>query len=372
MAIKWLLHTELPEGLYHSFAAVFSKIPSKALIKNVSTEFSIIETGNKLFFPITKNDAISNNSFVCSPFTAYTQYAKDELKSKVPFTIVQLPILLIIKLLEQLLRLGQIDKNIHINNFLLSTNPYQDWEGSCLSEITEAILQKYPQHAIVFKSLNEYQHKTLIHNFENLGYQKITSRQVYIFNHSFENWIQHNNNKNDLRIIKKSQLQYVSHEEMWTYLPEALTLYNQLYLEKYSSYNPQFTLQYFHQCHKKALIHFQGYKDALGKLKAFSGVFVVGNTITSPLVGYDISAPRKEGLYIHAIHLIMLYKFKTGKILNLSSGAAKFKRLRGGIPTIEYSLVFIRHLGRRRKLVWNFLTFISNVIGKPLLKKYEL
>jgi len=372
MAIKWLLNIELPDGLHKSFATMFSGKCSDTLIKNVYTEVSTIQVSENLFFPVTKNDEAKGNSFVCSPYTTYALYAKDELQSKVPNKLLQFPILMVIKLFGIFFKLGQIDRNIHINNFLLSTNPYQKWDGSEITEITEAVKRKYPHHTIIFRSLNVYQHPSLIAQFEENGYDKIGSRQVYIYDTSYTNWIKHNNNKNDLRIINNKKLKYIPHHQMWEYLEEALALYNLLYIEKYSRFNPQFTLAYFKKCHQDNMIYFQGYTDTNGKLKAFSGLFIIEDTITSPLVGYDINAPKKDGLYIHAIHLIMLYKFQSGKLLNLSSGASQFKRLRGGVPAMEYSVVYSQHLPVYRRIVWRFLKFITNKIGIPLMEKYEL
>jgi hypothetical protein len=145
-----------------------------------------------------------------------------------------------------------------------------------------------------------------------------------------------------------------------------------LYLEKYSKYNPQFTIKYFTTCYNDGIVHFQGYKNSENVLKSFSGLFIIGNTITSPLIGYDTAAPQKEGLYIHAAQLALLCKFKTNLLLNLSSGAPEFKRMRGGEPSIEYSAVYSRHLNRKRKITFIILQFISNKIGVPLMKKYEM
>lgn len=372
MAIRWLSHIELPDGLYKSFASIFACSDATTLIKNVFTEVTTIKVRDNLFFPLTKNDVAKENSFVCSPYTAYALYAKDELKTKIPNKLFQIPLLWIIKILGVFFKLGKIDCNIHVNNFLLSTNPYEDWNGAEIKEITDTIKTKYPNHAIIFRSLNVYQHLSLIEQFEANGYDKIGSRQVYIYDTSYEDWIKHNNNKNDRRIINNQKLKYIPHQQMGDYLEEALELYRQLYLEKYSRYNPQFTIVYFKKCFQENLMHFQGYIDANGKLKSFAGLFIVGNTITSPLVGYDTKAPKKDGLYIHAIYLIMMYKFKSGKLLNLSSGASKFKRLRGGLPAMEYSVVYMQHLPFYRRIVWQFLKFISNKIGIPLMKKYEL
>ncbi len=372
MKIKWSLQNALTEGMNKSFAGLFESVHSNSIIQNVNTELKWVRINSQIDFPVSVNGLEVENSFVCSPYTAYARYAKDELKHKVPNKLIQIIVLGILKLFEAFLKFGNIDRNIHINNYLLSTNPYPEWDGKEIGEITDFVKEEYPKHAIIFRSINRYQHEALIKQFEKNGYQKIGSRQVYIYDMDYENWMEHQNNKHDKRIIKKQNLQYIPHEEMGPYLEEALALYNKLYLVKYSEFNPQFSLTYFKHCHEHGIMHFQGYKDAHNQLKTFSGLFIVGDTITSPLVGYDTSAPQNEGLYIHAINLIMQYKFKTGKLLNLSSGASKFKRLRGGNPSIEYSLIYIKHLSMKRRITWRILQFISNKIGIPLMEKYEL
>ncbi len=360
------------EELYQSLSILFLQQKSSDIIRNVKTEMRLMKIANQYVFPISINHQQENNSFVCSPHTAYALYSKDELKQKVNNRWLQIPILGIINFIDIILRLGKIDKNIHVNNFLLSTNPYPEWEGNEIGEITNNLLNEFPKHAIIFRSLNEYQHQNLINKFEDKGYIKLGSRQVYIYDTDYETWLKHNNNRNDIRLIKKQKLKYISHEDMYPYLEQALDLYNKLYLVKYSQFNPQFTIAYFKTCYEQQLIHFQGYVDENNKLKSFAGLFIIENTITSPLVGYDTDASQKEGLYIHAIHLIFLYKFKSGLLLNLSSGASQFKRMRGGQASIEYSLIYTQHLPFGRKLIWSILQFVSNKIGIPILNKYEL
>jgi hypothetical protein len=164
----------------------------------------------------------------------------------------------------------------------------------------------------------------------------------------------------------------INHKEMKAYLPQALQLYRDLYLKKYSELNPQLTLKYFEEVHQTGIINFHGYIDKNKILKAFSGQFTLDKTITSPIVGYDVSAPQKEGLYIHAAQLALLNKFDQGLLLNLSSGAPSFKRMRGGQASIEYSAIYLKHLPLKRRLPWKVLQFISNKIGVPLIKKYKL
>ena len=370
MAIRWAKQEEI-KGKVKWFSKMFES-PSQLLIDNVDTQYRVLYVNEELFFPVTINETEWHNSFVCSPYSAYAEYTKEEVKWTINNTALRFFLLLLIKGISAWLKRGELNKNVHVNNFLLSTNPFPEWDGKEIAEITTFLKSEYPDHAIVFRSLNEYQHSDLLKKFKTNQYDNLGSRQVYIFDLTKEDWLKHRNNKHDNKLIKKAGLNYITHQNMEALLPQALQLYRELYLEKYSELNPQFTLQYFQECYKAKIIDFQGYTDNTGTLKAFSGQFTLDKTITSPLVGYDTSAPRKQGLYIHAAQLAILSKFKLDLLLNLSSGAPKFKRMRGGQPSIEYSVLYINHLSIKRKLRWRTLKFLSNKIGVPLIRKYQL
>jgi hypothetical protein len=370
MKIRWAKQEERT-GKIEGFSKMFQS-QSQLLIENVNTQYRVLRINDGLFFPVTINDTEWDNSFVCSPYSAYAEYTKEEVKWTIKNVVLRVFLLFVIKSISGWLKRGQLNKNVHVNNFLLSTNPFPEWNGKEIPEITAFLKSEYPNHAIVFRSLNEYQHGDLLKIFETNRFDTIGSRQVYIFDLTKGDWLKHRNNKHDNKLIKKVGLKFIEHNDMEAHLPQALKLYRKLYLEKYSELNPQFTLKYFQESYASGIINFQGYTDDHGFLKAFSGQFTLDNTVTSPLVGYDTSAPRKEGLYIHAAQLAILSKFKLGLLLNLSSGAPEFKRMRGGVPSIEYSALYINHLSKKRRLRWSVLKFISNKIGVPLIKKYKL
>ncbi|MBL7977912.1 MAG: hypothetical protein JNN12_06190 [Bacteroidetes Order II. Incertae sedis bacterium] len=369
---KWVNWDEMPEGVVKAYTRLFLTAPAAHWIHNAKTQMRVLQVRDGLYFPVTINQTEWDSTFTCSPYTAYVLYAQDEIRRNLKNPLLQVGLLGLLKGVSWILKRGKINQNVHVNNFLLSTNPYPAWSGEELAAITIFLLREFPQHALIFRSLNEGQHADLLHAFQENGYHLVGSRQVYLYEMAREAWLKHNNNKHDLRLMRKQNLRYLPHEAMGAYLEEALVLYQKLYLEKYSRHNPQFSLAFFQACHRDETMVFQGFADAENRLRAFSGLFVIENTITSPLVGYDTDAPQKEGLYIHAIQLVFDYLFKTGKVLNLSSGAAHFKRLRGGKPAIEYSAVYMAHLPWFRRLVYGLLLKISNQIGIPLMKKYEL
>jgi hypothetical protein len=58
--------------------------------------------------------------------------------------------------------------------------------------------------------------------------------------------------------------------------------------------------------------------------------------------------------------------------INLSAGAAEFKRLRGGVGTIEYSAVCARHLPRYRQRAIGVLASLARTLGEPIMKRFQL
>jgi hypothetical protein len=58
--------------------------------------------------------------------------------------------------------------------------------------------------------------------------------------------------------------------------------------------------------------------------------------------------------------------------LNLSAGAAHFKRLRGGKPAIEYSAVLAEHLPQRIRRALGALRALTTRIGVPIMQRFGL
>ena len=56
----------------------------------------------------------------------------------------------------------------------------------------------------------------------------------------------------------------------------------------------------------------------------------------------------------------------------LSGGAAAFKRNRGGQPIMEYGAIYDRHLSRARRLALSALAWPTNVIGAPLIRRFQI
>ncbi|MGK0414858.1 MAG: hypothetical protein ACJA1B_003087, partial [Polaribacter sp.] len=247
MKIRWAKQEELT-GIVGDFSKIISP-NSQLLIENVRTEYRVLRVRKEVFFPVTINHTEWENSFVCGPYAAYTAYAKEEIKWNIDHKTVRAILILLVNTISGWLKRGMLNKNVHVNNFLMTTNPYPEWNGKEITEITSFIKAQYPKHAIIFRSLNDYQHGHLLQLFQKNKYENVGSRQVYIFNLTKEAWLKHRNNKHDNKLIEKKGLHLINHKEMKAYLPQALQLYRDLYLKKYSELNPQLTLKYFEEVH---------------------------------------------------------------------------------------------------------------------------
>ena len=114
------------------YSEPFIHTPSEQWILNVSTQMTTIGMGG-FVFPATVNEEEYNSSYVCSPYNALVTYGQDEL-CKINNPLLRCCLRLFMKTLGILLKLGKVNKNLCINNFLLSTNPYPDWNGEGAEE----------------------------------------------------------------------------------------------------------------------------------------------------------------------------------------------------------------------------------------------
>ena len=165
--------------------------------------------------------------------------------------------------------------------------------------------------------------------------------------------------KEDMRVLRKHGYEIVDGKELSDdELARSLDLYNMLYLEKYSYYNPQFTFEFMKLARDEEILHLRALKRD-GKINAVMGFFIRNGAMTQPLFGYDTSLPQEEGLY-RLLTLITLQEgMKRNLLVHASGGVGKFKKVRGGKSVIEYNAVFSKHLPAWRQRPWKLIKAIS-------------
>jgi len=149
-------------------------------------------------------------------------------------------------------------------------------------------------------------------------------------------------------------------------------LYNLLYLDKYCTLNPHYSAQWLQRGHAEGWLELRALRNPEGRIDGALGWFANNSLISAPIVGYDTALPQRTGLYRQLTRLCLQEAVERRLVLNFSSGAAAFKRLRGGQPQIEYSLIQVAHLPLGRRLVWQLLSLLLTRIGVPLMRTLKL
>ncbi|MBP1993229.1 GNAT family N-acetyltransferase [Paenibacillus eucommiae] len=352
--------------------------PTEAIIPNVSTSLHVLRLSSCVL-PITVNEKEYANSYVCSPYTHYVSYAKQELyllKSR-PAEVLLSGLLDAVGLL---LKATRFNKAVHINNWLLSTNLFPDLQELPEQEVEDAVAQllaSFPQHTLIMRSLNRVTSGALMDVLEKIGFRFVPSRQVYMFNPSEgggmnakARWLM----KRDHALLEKHQYEVLGPEELGEEdVPRLAELYRKLYLDKHSYCNPQFGERFFSFALREKLLQFHAlrHRDS-GRLDAVLGYFCRSGVMTTPIFGYDTSLSQEIGLYRMLSSVLIGIARSNGHLLHESSGAAQFKRNRGAVAAMEYSAVYDRHLAPHRRIGWSLLQQVLDRIGVPLMEKYKL
>lgn len=366
--------TSKVDGLY--IKAYFEKMfeeGSTYFFGNVRVELYLLEVDD-FIFPVTVPIPYEKQSYVASPYTQYIRYTIEELRElNSPF--LENVLKAVLQTIGIMLRRGKLDQVVIVNNWLLSTNLHHQLKKETLKTMADFLVKKFPNHAVMFRSLTSYFHKDMMGNLRDLQFQFIPSRSIYIFNPEEFGTLNKRHRKNikqDIQFLQNSGYTVVEHENLsLDDLIRVRELYNLLYLEKYSYLNPQFTTEFFINAWKNRLLEFKALRKN-GTIYGAVGFFYRGGTMTTPILGYDTALGKEEGLYKLCSVILTQHSLEKHMVLHRSAGAGSFKRNRGAINTIEFSAVYIKHLPQKKQWVWKFLSQLLNHIGIPILKKFEL
>ncbi len=374
-----ILKADGASSLEKKFNTLFSKHKPSALFANMHAEFDSISMDG-ITLPCTVVNQVTANCFNASPHALMIDYAKDELV-KLP-RFVQLLLSAIILLCSGILRLCQIDRIVTLNNQGLSTNmPTALFMRTDAALLTQLASDKWHTHQLAIRSLNDAIHADFIKSLKHHGWQLLVTRQVYLM-HDWQAVYQKINTLRDKKLLSDGKYYFkaLTKDSTDGEFMEAKQWYDRLYLHKYSRQNVQFTTVFLKQAVALDILSLHLLYDA----NTHQSVAVVGVVVddadskdgfiqaTVPVIGYDDNIPTQEALYRRCMAYAMQHCAKHQAVLNFSSGAPSFKRLRGAAAQIEYMAVYTEHLPYYRRLAWRMLTYFSQKYYAALLTKYKL
>ncbi|MEP1229457.1 MAG: hypothetical protein ABJG88_02155 [Litorimonas sp.] len=356
--------------LERAYLTEVAKAGVSQMINNVHTEWQALRSGEKVF-PVTINYGEYGGSYVCLPHSAYVLYGRQELD------IIDMgrwtPLLkMLISWIDKCLRWADINRIIHVDNWLLSTNLHGNWSGADLPDIRKFITDKFPNHILAVRSVDTWSSPELLNAAQSDGWTLLPSRQIWVTN-DMKRWKQKNSTRNDARLLRNSSLEIGPITSLRRGDAARIAdLYHQLYVGKYSPLNPIFTKDYVRTTFESGLFHYHGARAQDGKLMAVCGSFERGGILTPPIVGYDTNRSKKDGLYRIACYLFNQHCLDKGFRLNGSAGASDFKKCRGALPVTEYSAIYVNHLSRKRRIALKTFAWALRRFLVPEMRKREL
>lgn len=358
-----------PDGQYaKKFLSPIIKKGVAHFIDNIQTEMRVLIVDG-VVLPITINDAQYENSFVCSPYGHYVAYASTVL-GKLNNKLLRGTFKLFLKMYGSLMKLGKLNKVVTVNNWLFTTNPSPKINREMVLALNEFLKKKFPDHAIIFRAITNETCKEGYEALRNSGYRLIASRYMYLTDGTDESVFKTRIFKSDLKFLRESHFQLLeSHEIKEEDIPNLHELYNALYIQKYSTLNPQFNQNFIRHVLKHQLLNVRAIKLE-DHLEGVVGYHCQDGKMISPLFGYDPVKSEKKGVYRCLSTILMLESQKHQALFNQSAGGSFYKKIRRAYGDMEYTAAYHKHLPICRRFPWWFVEAALNTVGKRFMKKY--
>jgi hypothetical protein len=353
----------------------FSKGGS-GLLANADCEFDSIEIAGRLE-TIGKNvRKRCGQSYVLSPRSAWIDYAKEEATRRInPHLrwVVKIGFHCVFAPASVLLRVCGLDSAVTVANRLISTNLYPDWQRSDVEKLTTELIARYAKKILVIRNICPDVTPDLASNLQKTGWQLIPARIVYLCDPQKNSIWKHNHVKKDAKLLASGEFEVIRPDQIIAAdLPVLRSLYRQLFIEKHSQLNPDFTPEFFDLCLESGFLELYGLR-LKGEIVGVLGLYEhrESNWLTTPLIGYDTSLPQQNGVY-RCLMALLLQEAKSRNLrLHYSSGASQFKRARGGIASLEYTAVFSQHLSPVKRLANHVFALSIQKIAPFILKKAD-
>ncbi len=296
-----------------------------------------IGCSDKILIPVTLHPPPAKGSlpgtYITSLKCGWFDYLAQELHEH--------PVLgCLIRCLGVLAKTLGLENLIVIGNLPISTNLMNKECLCALPSLSQQIRLHHPKHFLAVRNLLPSQHASTIEALKEMGFYAIPQRVVYHFDlRSTSSGRKPSHLQRDLSLLKKSGLKAQVHQQITRETADLICLqYQQIYIEKHSPFNANYTPDFFYAMTQCGAFQCLTLCDSQDKVLAFAMLYACEATLSVPALGYETKS-EISSLYRMLFASIWLHTQNSGKSLNYSSGAGDFKRKRGGIPELEYTLI---------------------------------
>ncbi|MFK7930314.1 MAG: GNAT family N-acetyltransferase, partial [Myxococcota bacterium] len=265
-----------------------------AHLSNVHTDLRIAIVEDQVL-PYTINDGKAPNAWVVSPRNAYVDYAGEELR-ELNNPVLRGTLKAALSGLGAVLDAGKVDRLVCIDNWCVSTNLHPHLSSDSLRALTLALVDQFPSHALAWRSVHQWRDEPLAAQLQAAGYRPVPARSCWVWDPNDPHHRAAKNLKHDRRHLRNSGYEVIGPDSLTAEdAPRLRSLYDALYLDKYSKHNPAMTDRFLRAALAGAL-HVRALRKD-GRIDAVLGFFCRAGFMTTPLFGYDTTLPQDVGLY---------------------------------------------------------------------------
>lgn len=316
-----------------------------------------VVTAGGTSIPVVINDGGSRGCYLTSPSCHYCAYAADAVEAKMQSRVVGRLGGLALRGLAHWARRRQLDRVASVNNWMLSTNPAPTIGPREVRELTSSLVGRFPDHALVFRTV-ERGRGSLAEGLEAAGWWRMPNRLVFHWDPERVPML----GKKCRQTLRRERRAIATHGYGSMPIGEAARgagvarireLYRDLYVGKHSGWNPDFTLPWFEHAAVQGWMNWRCLARD-GRVDGFSVWYEETDRITGMVLGYDRTMTDVP-LYRMLVADLLSEGERCGKPVFLSSGAGRFKQLRGASACWEFEYVHDGHLRRARRAPWRAL-----------------
>lgn len=307
----------------------------------------------------------SPRASILQPTAHYLDYPSIEI-AKVSSFWTESRLKLATQPLRQLFKIGGIDRVAYLNHWLTTAAPPIRASTAELRRSFAEIAGDYPGHAVVIPNVVPALHGDYPNRLEAAGCLLIPSRVVWIYDpaksrlgSAFQN---RRHSMNKARRARESLAPgMVGRKELCRRLDEVHRLYRELYIDRYSRLNPQYTETFFARLIESPAIEATGWVDPDDRLEMFSLDRTVEGAMVWSVKGHSLEAVRPRRLNGACFGHYIVRADAEGGPSNWGGGSGQFKRQRGAEPAQEFDAVYLRHLKKGRRMPWQILRRLRRV-----------
>ena len=232
-----------------------------------------------------------------------------------------------------------LDRLVLVGNWPVSTHVWDATTSAELPALCASVMAQHPNCFVGVRNLQALKHAELMATLSAMGFVALPARVVYEFDLREGLARKPSHLARDHTALTRSGLnQVVLHQATPQTARRMASLYKRIYLEKHSQLNAQYTPEFFEDMLNTQTMRALALTHSNGNIMAFAMLYQVGDTLTVPALGYATDA-EIDGLYRLLFSAIHDHTQTHRLLLNYSSGAGDFKRKRGGVPHMEYTMV---------------------------------